>query len=51
MSMPIGLDPVWELRELLVGQDLGPSSQVEAGLRSEIRKLDSDRHKAKIRQK
>jgi hypothetical protein len=44
MSMPIGLDPVGELREVLVGQDLGPSSQVEPGLRNEIRKLDSDRH-------
>src|SRR5271157_4521055 len=51
MSMPISLDPVGELREILVGQDLGPSSQVEPGLRSEIRKFNSDRHATKIHQK
>jgi hypothetical protein len=51
MSMPISLDPVGKLREILVGQDLGPSSQVEPGLRSEIRKLNGDRHATKIHQK
>jgi len=51
MSMPIGLDPVGELGEVLVGQDLGPARQVESGLRSEIRKLNGDRHATKIHQK
>jgi type IV secretory pathway protease TraF len=44
MSMPIGLDPVGEPGEVLVGQDLGPARQVEPGLRSEIGKLNADRH-------
>jgi hypothetical protein len=51
MSMPVGLDPVGELSELRVGQDLGPTSQVEPGLRSEIWKLNGDRHARKIHQK
>ena len=51
VSMPISLDPVGELREILVGQDLGPSSQVEPRLRSEIRKFNGDRHATKIHQK
>jgi hypothetical protein len=48
MSMPVGLDPVGELSELRLGHDLRPTSQIEPGLRSEIRKLNSDRHARKI---
>ena len=47
MSMPIGLDPIWELRELLVGQELGPAGEVEPGLRLNIGQLDGDRHEVK----
>jgi hypothetical protein len=49
MSMPIGFDTVRKLREVLVAEDLAPSSQAEPGLRLEIRELD--RHARKIRQK
>ena len=40
----IGLDAIREFRELPVGQDRGPTSQVEPGLRSEVRKLYGNRH-------
>ena len=49
--MLVGLDAIGELRELGIGQDLGPTSQVEPGLRSEIQKLNADRHARKIHQK
>jgi hypothetical protein len=44
VAVLIGLDAIGELRELRVSQDLGPASQVEPGLRREVRQLDSDRH-------
>jgi hypothetical protein len=47
-SEAIGLDAIGELGELGISQDLGPARQVEAGLRGEVRKLDSDRHGTKI---
>jgi hypothetical protein len=47
-SEAIGLDAIGELGELRISQDLGPARQVEAGLRGEVRKLDSDRHGTKI---
>jgi len=40
----IGLDAIRELRELRIGQVRGPTSQIEFGLRSEIWKLNGDRH-------
>ena len=51
MPVAIGLDPVGELGQFRIGHDLGPAIQVEPSLRFEIRKLDSDRHAGKIRQK
>jgi hypothetical protein len=50
MSMPIGFDTVGKLREVLVGEDLAPSSQVESGLRLKIRELNRNRYARKIRQ-
>jgi len=44
MAVLIGLDAIREFRELPVGQDRGPTSQVEPGLRSEVRKLYGNRH-------
>ena len=44
VTVLIGLDPVRELRELRVSQDLAPASQVDPGLRCKVRQLDSDRH-------
>jgi hypothetical protein len=51
VTVLIGLDAIGKLSELRVGQDLGPTSQVEPSLRSEIGKLNGDRHARKIRQK
>ena len=51
MPVPIGLDPVREPGQFRIGHDLGPASEIEAGLRLEIRELDRDRHAGKIRQK
>ena len=51
VTVLVGLDAIGELRELGIGQDLGPTTQVERGLRSEIRKLNADRHARKIHQK
>ena len=50
MSMAIGLDSVRELCESRICREFSPASQVEAGLRLKIRKLDRDRHAGKIRQ-
>ena len=47
-SEAIGLDTIGEPGELGISKDLGPARQVEAGLRGEVRKLDSDRHGTKI---
>jgi hypothetical protein len=44
VTVLIGLDPVRELRELRISQNLAPASQVEPGLRCKVRQLDSDRH-------
>ena len=44
VAMLVGLYAVGELSEGRVGQNLGPTSQVNPGLRGEIGKLDSDRH-------
>ena len=51
MPVSIGLDPVGELGQFRIGHDLGPASEVEAGLSLEIRELDRDGHAGKIRQK
>jgi hypothetical protein len=37
VTVLIGLDPIRELRELRVSQDLAPASQVEPGLRRKVR--------------
>jgi hypothetical protein len=50
MSVSIGLDAVRELRQPRICREFGPTSQVELGLRPEIRQLDRDRHAGKIRQ-
>jgi hypothetical protein len=47
VSVSIGLDAIGQLGEGRIGQDFGPTSQVEFGLRSEIRELDGDRHEVK----
>jgi hypothetical protein len=47
----ISLDAIGELGEVRVRQDLGPTRQVESGLRSQIWKFDGDRHEGMIRQK
>ena len=44
IAVLIRFDAIGEPGELGVGKNLGPASQVEAGLRSEIRELNSDRH-------
>ena len=44
VAMLVGLYAVGELSEGRVGQNLGPTSQVNPGLRGEIGKLDGDRH-------
>ena len=46
VAMLIGLDAVGELSEGRVGQNLGPTSQVNPGLRGEFGKLNGDRHRA-----
>jgi hypothetical protein len=51
MPMAISLDAIGNLDETRVTKNLGPTSQIESGLQSEIRKLDGDRHKGRIRQK
>ena len=51
MAVAISLDAIGELGELRVAENLSPTSQVELGLRSEIWKLDGDRHEGMIRQK
>jgi hypothetical protein len=45
VAVLVGLDAVGEPGELGIGKDLSPASHVEAGLRGEVRKLDSDRHR------
>jgi len=51
MSVAIGLDAVREFRQARISRDFRPTIHVEPSLRFEIRKLDSDRHAGKIRQK
>jgi len=51
MSVLIGLDAVGQLGEVGIRQDLGPTPEIEFGLRNQIRKLNSDRHPGKILQK
>jgi conjugative transfer signal peptidase TraF len=51
VAVLVGLDAVGEPGELRIGQDLGPASDVKARLRSQIGKLDSDRHGGTIHQK
>ena len=51
MPVPIGLDPIREPGQPWISHDLGPASEIEAGLRLEIRELDHDSHAGKIRQK
>jgi hypothetical protein len=50
-AKPIGLKPIRELRELGVSKEFAPASQVEHGLRLEIRELHAGRHAGKIRRK
>ena len=47
VAMLIGLDAIGELGKKRVGQNLGPTSQVELCLRSEIWQRDRDRHELK----
>jgi hypothetical protein len=47
VAMLIGLDAIGELGKERVGQNLGPTSQVELCLRSEIWQRDRDRHELK----
>jgi len=42
-AKPIGLKPIRELRELGVSKEFAPASQVEHGLRLEIRELNAGR--------
>src|SRR5206468_2154034 len=42
VTVLVGLNAIGELRELGIGQDLGPTSQVEPGLRLEIGQLNGD---------
>jgi len=51
MPVAISLDAIGELGEIWVTKNLGPTGQIESGLRSEIWKLDGDRHEGMIRQK
>jgi hypothetical protein len=51
MSVPIGLDPVRQVRQPGICTDCSPASQVEGSLRLEIQELDCDGHAGKIRQK
>ena len=51
VAILIGLNAIVELRKFRIGHDLSPTSHVESGLRLKVRKLDSDRHIANIRQK
>ena len=51
MPMAISLDAIGDLGEVRVTKNLGPTGQIESGLRSEIWKLDGDRHEGTIRQK
>ena len=44
MPVAISLDAIGEPGEVRVTKNLCPTGQVESGLRSEIWKLDSDRH-------
>jgi conjugative transfer signal peptidase TraF len=50
-AMPITFDPVRDLGQKRISQDLGPAGKVEPCLRLEIRELDRDRHGRKIHQK
>ena len=51
VTVPIRLHAVWESGELGIGQELGPSAQIQTRLRLKIEKLNRDRHAGKIRQK
>ena len=51
MPVAISLDAIGDLGEVRVTKNLGPTGQIESGLRSEIWKLDGDRHEGMIRQK
>ncbi len=51
VSVPIGLDPVRELGQLGISQDLGPASDVSLGLVLDCRQLNGDGHAEKLRQK
>jgi hypothetical protein len=44
VAMLIGLNAVGEPGEIRVGQNLGPTSQVNPGLRGKIREFDGDGH-------
>jgi hypothetical protein len=44
VSVPVGLDPVWESREQRVSQELAPTREVKGGLRLEIGQLNGDGH-------
>lgn len=44
VTVLIGFDAIGELNEVLISQNLGPTSQVKPGLRLKIREFDSDWH-------
>jgi hypothetical protein len=44
VTMLIGLDAMGEISESRISQNLGPTSQVNLGLRGDLGKLDGDRH-------
>ena len=51
MPVAISLDAIGEFGEVRITKNLCPTGQVESGLRSQIWKLDGDRHESMIRQK
>ena len=51
MPVTISLDAIGNPDEVRVRKNLGPTDQIESGLRSRIWELDGDRHEGMIRQK
>jgi hypothetical protein len=51
MPVTISLDAIGDLGEVRATKNLGPTGQIESVLRSEIWKLDGDRHEGNDRPK
>jgi hypothetical protein len=51
MPVTISLDAIGNPDEVRVSKNLGPTDQIESGLRSEICELDGDTYEGMIRQK